>query len=89
MPQLQAFRAAARSLTADPSSVQPLSVTTPEPLPDGHALYSLDNVILTPHMSGLSLKYYVRAVDLLKVNVARVRAGKGAFNAFHGRGEDD
>lgn len=31
-----------------------LDVTTPEPLPADHILWSLDNVLVTPHASGLS-----------------------------------
>ncbi len=31
-----------------------LDVTDPEPLPDGHALFDLDNVIITPHLGGNS-----------------------------------
>jgi phosphoglycerate dehydrogenase-like enzyme len=27
-------------------------VTDPEPLPDGHPLFDLDNAILTPHVGG-------------------------------------
>ncbi|KAL8292669.1 hypothetical protein RQP46_001281 [Phenoliferia psychrophenolica] len=65
-----------------------LDVTDPEPLPDGHALFTLPNVILTPHMSGLSKEYFVLATDLLLQNVERVQAGKGAFNAFRGKGEE-
>jgi D-3-phosphoglycerate dehydrogenase / 2-oxoglutarate reductase len=29
-----------------------LEVTDPEPLPDGHPLYDLENVVLSPHISG-------------------------------------
>jgi phosphoglycerate dehydrogenase-like enzyme len=31
-----------------------LDVTDPEPLPDGHPLFDLDNVIITPHLGGNS-----------------------------------
>jgi D-3-phosphoglycerate dehydrogenase len=31
-----------------------LDVTDPEPLPDGHALFALENVVLTPHSGGNS-----------------------------------
>ena len=31
-----------------------LDVTDPEPLPDGHPLFELDNVIITPHLGGNS-----------------------------------
>ncbi|GAA5950682.1 hypothetical protein JCM3765_000577 [Sporobolomyces pararoseus] len=66
-----------------------LDVTDPEPLPDKHPLYTLPNVVLTPHMSGSSKLYFERAVDLLKINIDRVRSGKGVLNSFRGRGEDD
>lgn len=65
------------------------SVTTPEPLPSPHPLYTLPNVVLTPHMSGLSRQYGRRCADLLQKNVHRMRQGKGALNAFRGRGESD
>jgi phosphoglycerate dehydrogenase-like enzyme len=29
-----------------------LDVVHPEPLPEGHALWNMENVIITPHMSG-------------------------------------
>ncbi|GAA6060938.1 hypothetical protein JCM10212_003846 [Sporobolomyces blumeae] len=66
-----------------------LDVTEPEPLPSSSPLYTLPNVVLTPHMSGLSKLYFERATDLLKINVERVREGKGVLNAFRGRGEKD
>lgn len=31
-----------------------LDVTDPEPLPAGHALWSLPNVIITPHVAAVS-----------------------------------
>jgi D-3-phosphoglycerate dehydrogenase / 2-oxoglutarate reductase len=31
-----------------------LDVTDPEPLPDGHPLFDLDNVVITPHLGGNS-----------------------------------
>lgn len=64
-------------------------MTDPEPLPDKHPLFTLPNVVLTPHMSGSSKLYFERAVDLLNINVERIREGKGVLNAFRGRGEDD
>lgn len=66
-----------------------LDVTDPEPLSPHHVLFTLPNTIITPHMSGLSKTYFVRAVDLLLQNVERLRAGKGALNAVRGRGEND
>ncbi|KAK4052728.1 hypothetical protein OIV83_002015 [Microbotryomycetes sp. JL201] len=66
-----------------------LDVTDPEPLPEGHPLFSLENVIVTPHMSGMSRDYFKRATDLLNVNADRLRSGRGALNAFRGKGEHD
>jgi phosphoglycerate dehydrogenase-like enzyme len=34
-----------------------LDVVHPEPLPGGHALWSMDNVIITPHRSGDTEEY--------------------------------
>ncbi|GAA5877704.1 hypothetical protein JCM8547_003802 [Rhodosporidiobolus lusitaniae] len=65
-----------------------LDVTSPEPLPHDHPLYTLPNVVLTPHMSGLSTRYFVNAVKVLEANVERMRRGKGALNAYRGRGEN-
>jgi phosphoglycerate dehydrogenase-like enzyme len=65
-----------------------LDVTTPEPLPEGHALWTLPNTIISPHCSAYSVHYFELAADLLKVNVDRLRAGKGGFNAWKGKGED-
>ncbi|GAA5866823.1 hypothetical protein JCM1840_004278 [Sporobolomyces johnsonii] len=66
-----------------------LDVTDPEPLPPSHPLFTLRNVILTPHCASLSRLYFSRAVDLLKVNVGRLRAGHGAYNAYRGRREGE
>ncbi|GAA5826699.1 hypothetical protein JCM11251_002860 [Rhodosporidiobolus azoricus] len=65
-----------------------LDVTHPEPLPTGHTLYTLPNVILTPHMSGSSKLYFERAIEVLKTNVERMRMGKGALNGWYGKVED-
>jgi phosphoglycerate dehydrogenase-like enzyme len=66
-----------------------LDVTTPEPLPKESPLYTLENVVLTPHMSGMSRDYFVRAVgDLFSQNLHRVlEKGHGALNAVRGKGE--
>ncbi|GAA6036358.1 hypothetical protein JCM8097_001683 [Rhodosporidiobolus ruineniae] len=65
-----------------------LDVTVPEPLPTGHPLFILPNVVLTPHMSGLSTRYFENAAKVLEVNTDRMRLGKGALNAFKGKGEE-
>lgn len=40
-----------------------LDVTNPEPLPQNHPLWSLKNVILTPHVSGVSFGHSPRTED--------------------------
>ena len=40
-----------------------------EPLPEGHPLWQLDNVILTPHIAGASPKYLQRAVEIIEHNL--------------------
>jgi len=41
-----------------------IDVTEPEPLPEGHPLWTLDNVIITPHIGGQSDQYSARVADL-------------------------
>ncbi len=53
-----------------------LDVTDPEPLPDGHALWSAKNVIITPHVSGGSTKYSERVIAILELNLQRLSQGK-------------
>ena len=41
-----------RALREEPGRTAVLDVTDPEPSPEGHPFYGLDNVILTPHIAG-------------------------------------
>lgn len=50
-----------------------LDVTTPEPLPADSPLWDMDNVILTPHMAGLTDRYFERATDILIENLKAYR----------------
>ena len=50
-----------------------LDVTDPEPLPEGHPLWNMDNVTITPHNSGYSPVYFERRADILTTNVERLR----------------
>jgi phosphoglycerate dehydrogenase-like enzyme/glyoxylase-like metal-dependent hydrolase (beta-lactamase superfamily II) len=53
-----------------------LDVTDPEPLPDGHPLWKLPNVIITPHIASQSAEGMDRQWRLLRENVRRFAAGE-------------
>ena len=46
-----------------------LDVTEEEPLPKKSKLWEMENVVITPHHSGLSEKYMDRAIDLFCINL--------------------
>lgn len=52
-----------------------LDVTDPEPLPADHPLWGMENVILTPHVSGLTDRYDERAMALFLPLLAEYAAG--------------
>ena len=54
-----------------------LDVTTPEPLPADHPLWSLDNAHITMHLSGRAQdKMFVRSAERFLENLKRYRAGQ-------------
>jgi phosphoglycerate dehydrogenase-like enzyme len=55
-----------------------LDVFIEEPLPAGHALWGLPNVLLTPHVSGVTRGFWRRETDLIVENLARFLAGAPA-----------
>ena len=57
-----------------------LDVFEREPLPPESELYRLDNVILTPHVSGLSSGYWRRAMPLFEANLERDGDGRPYLN---------
>jgi phosphoglycerate dehydrogenase-like enzyme len=57
-----------------------LDVTDPEPLPDDHPLWRLDDVLITPHTAGATPAYYSRLADLLSENVRRLAAERPLRN---------
>jgi phosphoglycerate dehydrogenase-like enzyme len=58
-----------------------LDVTDPEPLPEGHPLWSAPNTILTMHMSGRSqTKMFMRAAALFLENARAFVEGKAMKN---------
>ncbi len=60
-----------------------LDVTEEEPLPPESLLYSLPNVILTPHISGNSSHYDTRLAALFGDNLKRYRMGQQLHNRYY------
>ena len=64
------------ALTADAIGGAALDVTEPEPLPDGHPLWEMENCLITPHVGNtpeMGLKLLARRVT---ENVRRYIAGE-------------
>lgn len=53
-----------------------LDVTDPEPLPDGHILWTMPRVIITPHTGGSSDRSRDRLFQLVQENLRRYIAGE-------------
>ena len=53
-----------------------LDVTDPEPLPDGHPLWSLDNCIITPHVGNTPAMAVPLLRERITANVKRFGAGE-------------
>jgi len=59
-----------------------LDVTEEEPLPSESPLYSMPNVILTPHISGNSVHYDARLAALFADNLKRYRSDQQLQNRY-------
>lgn len=57
-----------------------LDVTAPEPLPDDHPLWGLDDVLVTPHAAGATPNYYERLADIVAENVRRLEDSRPLRN---------
>ena len=57
-----------------------LDVTEPEPLPSDSELWDMDNVIVTPHISGVGTAYNDRAFQLLEQQLELRRKGEKLLN---------
>jgi len=57
-----------------------LDVFDPEPLPPGHPLWGLPNVLLTPHVSGVTHAFWDRELPLIRENFRRYLAGEAMVN---------
>jgi phosphoglycerate dehydrogenase-like enzyme len=57
-----------------------LDVADPEPLPAESELWAMENVIVTPHVSGVSVSYTERSFDVLSTNLGRRERGESMVN---------
>ena len=57
-----------------------LDVTDPEPLPDGHPLFSLANVLISPHVGGSTTAMLPRMAHLLNEQIDRMLRGDDPLN---------
>lgn len=60
-----------------------LDVTDPEPLPDGHPLFTAPNVFITPHISWRTPQYFERILAILEVNLERLNRGGSLLNVVN------
>jgi phosphoglycerate dehydrogenase-like enzyme len=63
-----------------------LDVTDPEPLPDGHPLWSAPGLLLTPHVGGAVRASRERAYRVVADQLARLAAGQPLLNVIGAEG---
>ncbi len=63
-----------------------LDVTDPEPLPDGHPLWSAPGLLLTPHVAGAMTTAIPRVMVLVRDQLARYAAGEPLLNVVGEQG---
>jgi phosphoglycerate dehydrogenase-like enzyme len=58
-----------------------LDVTDPEPLPEGHPLWSCPNLLITPHVAASSPQFALNALRTAAAELRRYMAGEPLLNA--------
>jgi phosphoglycerate dehydrogenase-like enzyme len=61
-----------------------LDVTDPEPLPEGHPLWGLDGVLISPHVGGASSAMRPRIAKLVRRQIEHLLAGEEPENVVIG-----
>jgi phosphoglycerate dehydrogenase-like enzyme len=61
-----------------------LDVTDPEPLPEDHVLWTLENVLITPHTGGHTPNHWDRLADILAYNYSALEDGAELKNVILG-----
>ena len=59
-----------------------LDVTDPEPLPEGHPLWSAPGLLIAPHVGGNTSAFEPRARRLVESQLSRLAQGKGLDNVI-------
>lgn len=59
-----------------------LDVFNDEPLPSNSPFWKMPNVIITPHIGGMSVHYNQRAIDLFSENIKRYLTGSPLYNRY-------
>jgi phosphoglycerate dehydrogenase-like enzyme len=62
-----------------------LDVFATEPLPSGSPLWTMPNVIITPHSSGITERSHSRSIDIFVDNFGRRTRGEALLNVVAGR----
>jgi phosphoglycerate dehydrogenase-like enzyme len=57
-----------------------LDVVDPEPLPDHHPLFSLPNVVISPHVGGATSAMLPRVLRLITDQIQRLQRGEEPLN---------
>lgn len=60
-----------------------LDVTDPEPLPQEHPLWTLENCLITPHTGGHTPRHWERLADIVARNVERLDTDEELENVVH------
>ena len=61
-----------------------VDVTDPEPLPQGHPLWTAPNLFITPHVAASSSMFLPRAIDFAAGQIARYLKGEPLLNIVTG-----
>ncbi|ERF77096.1 hypothetical protein EPUS_06314 [Endocarpon pusillum Z07020] len=62
-----------------------VDVADPEPLPSESTLWDAKNVLVTPHVSGVTADYLKHVVDILNINLGKWEGGESLINLFKRR----
>lgn len=68
-----------KALQTDEIAHAVLDVFETEPLPKGHPFWKMENVTITPHLSGVSRQYLLRCIEIFEHNLQQYISGENNF----------